>query len=44
MSQKIHMQDQVVNKVEDIMNHYKRNPVGSLMRLLKQFIKQTSVI
>ena len=44
MSQKIHMQDQVVNKVEDIMNHYKRTPVGSLMRLLKQFIKQTSVI
>jgi hypothetical protein len=44
MQQKIHMQDQVLNKVEDIMNHYKRKPIGGLMRLLKQFMKQTSVI
>ena len=28
MQRKIHMQDQVCNKVEDIMNHYKRNPIG----------------
>jgi hypothetical protein len=44
MKQKIHMHDQVFNKVEDIMNHYKRNPVDDLMRLLKQFMKQSSVI
>lgn len=25
MKQKVHMHDQVFNKVEDIMNHYKRN-------------------
>ena len=44
MSQKIIMHDQVFNKVEDIMNHYKRKPMEGLMRLLKQFMKQSSVI
>jgi hypothetical protein len=44
MQQRIHMQDQVFNKIEDIMNHYKRNPMAGLMRLLKQFMKQSSVI
>jgi hypothetical protein len=44
MKQKIHMHDQVFNKVEDIMNHYKRSPIDGLMRILKQFIKQSSVI
>ncbi|MFA5923929.1 MAG: hypothetical protein WC856_22000 [Methylococcaceae bacterium] len=44
MQQKIHMHDQVFNKVEDIMNHYKRKPIGGLVRLLKQFMKQSSVI
>jgi hypothetical protein len=44
MKQKIHMHDQVFNKVEDIMNHYKRNPIDGLIRILKQFIKQSSVI
>ena len=44
MQRKIHMHDQVFNKVEGIMNHYKRNPIGSLIRLLKQFMKQSSVI
>ncbi len=44
MQRKIHMHDQVFNKVEDIMNHYKRNPIGGLIRLLKQFMKQSSVI
>ncbi len=43
MPQKMHMHDQVSNKVEDIMNHYKRRPVGNLMRLFKQMTKQTSV-
>jgi len=44
MQQKIHMHDQVYNKVEDIMNHYKRKPIGDLVRLLKQFMKQSSVV
>jgi len=42
MKQKIHMHDQVPNKVEDIMNHYKKNPLGDLMRILKQLIRQSS--
>jgi hypothetical protein len=37
MQQKIHMHDQVFNKVEDIMNHYKRNPIGGFVRILKLF-------
>jgi hypothetical protein len=44
MQRKIHMHDQVFNKVEGIMNHYKRKPIGGLIRLLKQFRKQSSVI
>jgi hypothetical protein len=44
MQQRIHMHDQVFNKVEGIMNHYKRKPIEDLIRLLKQFMKQTSVI
>ena len=44
MKRKIHMHDQVFNKVEDIMNHYKRNPIDGLMRILKQFMKQSSMI
>ena len=44
MQQKIHMHDQIFNKVEGIMNHYKRKPIKGLIRLLKQLIKQTSVI
>ena len=38
MPQKIIMHDQVFNKVEGIMNHYKRKPMEGLMRLLKQFM------
>ncbi|MDD2661336.1 MAG: hypothetical protein PHY54_16925 [Methylococcales bacterium] len=44
MKQKIHMHDQVFNKVDDIMNHYKKNPIGDFIRILKQFIRQSSVI
>ena len=44
MQQKIHMHDQVFNKVEGFMNHYKRKPIEGLMRLLKQFMKQSPVI
>ena len=43
MPQKIHMHDQVFNKVDDIMNHYKRKPIGELMQLLKQLMKKSSV-
>ena len=44
MSQKIIMHDQVFNKVDDIMNHYKRKPIEELMQLLKQLMKKSSVI
>ncbi len=44
MKQKIHMHDQVFNKVEDIMNHYKRNPINGLIRMVKQLMKQASII
>ncbi len=40
MQQKIHMQDQVFNKIDDIMNHYKKKSGGRLIRLLKQFMKK----
>lgn len=44
MPQKIHMHDQAVNTIEDIMNHYKRKPLDGLMRLLRQFMKQPPMI
>ncbi len=44
MPQKIHMHDQVYNKVEDIMNHYKSNPIGDLVRLFKQLMGKSSAI
>jgi hypothetical protein len=44
MQQKIHMHDQVFNKVEGIMNHYKRRPIDGLMRFLKLFMKPSSVL
>jgi hypothetical protein len=40
MQQKIHMQDQVFNKIEDIMNHYKKKSGKRLIQLLKQLIKK----
>ena len=43
MASRIHMHDQVCNKVDEIMKHYKRKPVDQLMYLIKQFIKQASV-
>ena len=44
MQQKIHMHDQVFNKIDDIMNHYKRKPIGGFMELLKNLMKKTSII
>ena len=44
MIQKIHMHDQVFNKVDDIMRHYKRKPVEDLVQFLKHFIKHSLVI
>ena len=44
MIQKIHMHDQVFNKVDEIMRHYKRKPVEDLVQLLKHFIKHSLVI
>jgi hypothetical protein len=42
MHQKIHMQDQVFNKIEDIMNHYKKKSGGGIIRLFKQLMKKQS--
>jgi hypothetical protein len=40
MQRKTHMQDQVSNKVEDIMRHYqKRRTVDGLRRLLRRLRK-----
>ncbi|MCX7104184.1 MAG: hypothetical protein NTU70_02735 [Methylococcales bacterium] len=44
MQQRIHMHDQVFNKVDDIMKHYKKKPVENLVLLLKHFIKHSLVI
>ena len=44
MLQRTHMHDQVFNKIEDIMNHYKRKPVDNLTQIVKQFIKHSLVI
>ena len=44
MQQKIHMHDQVFNKVEGIMNHYNRTPIEGLIRILKQFMKKASAV
>ncbi len=44
MQRKIHMRDQVFNKVEGIMNHYKRKPLDGLMRRFRRFIKLPAVI
>jgi hypothetical protein len=35
MSQKIIMHDQVFNKVEDIMNHYKKKAYGGLNAVIE---------
>ena len=43
MQHKIHMHDQVRNKVEDIMNHYKRRPMSDFMRVVKQLVRQPDV-
>lgn len=44
MQRKIHMHDQVYNKVDGIMNHYKRKPMNGFMRKLKRLIRQTAII
>jgi len=44
MYPKIHMQDQVFNKVDEIMKHYKRTPVEQLLYFIKHFIKHASVV
>ena len=44
MLQRTHMHDQVFNKIEDIMNHYKRKPVDNIIQIVKQFIKHSLVI
>jgi hypothetical protein len=43
MQHRIHMHDQVNNKVNDIMKHYKKTPVEQIVSVIKHFIRQTSV-
>lgn len=38
MQHKIHMHDQVFNKVDDIMKHYKRKPAAQFLQQIKQFM------
>ena len=40
MTQRIHMHDQVNNKVDDIMSHYKNHPINDFVQLIKHFIKR----
>ncbi len=42
MQHKIHMHDQVSNKVNEIMRHYKRKPVEQIVYVLKNMIKHPS--
>lgn len=40
MPRKVHMHDQVYNKIDGIMNHYKKKPMKGFMHTLKRLIKQ----
>ena len=44
MPQKLHMQDQVVNKVEAIMSHYKTNQIIEVIDLIKRMLKKIASI
>jgi hypothetical protein len=44
MPQRLHMHDQVVNKVEDIMKHYKTSQINDVLVLIKRFIKKIASI
>ncbi len=44
MPHKLHMQDQVVNKVEAIMNHYKTNQIIEVIDLIKRLLKKIASI
>jgi len=44
MPQRLHMQDQVVNKVEEIMGHYKTSQINDVLVLIKRFIKKIASI
>jgi hypothetical protein len=44
MPQRLHMQDQVVNKVEEIMSHYKTSQINEVLVLIKRFIKKIASI
>jgi hypothetical protein len=44
MQRKIHMRDQVSNKIDGIMNHYKPKPIKGFMFQLKKLVKQAAVL
>ncbi|MBT9097383.1 hypothetical protein [Methylovulum psychrotolerans] len=43
MPRKIHMHDQVYNKIDGIMNHYKKRPMQGFMRRLIKLIRRPSM-
>jgi hypothetical protein len=43
MVHRIHMHDQVCNRVDEIMKHYKRKPMDQLLYFIRQLIKPASV-
>ena len=44
MAQKLHMRDQVINKVDGIMGHYKSSQLIDVMGLIKKLIKKITSI
>ncbi|MCX7084012.1 MAG: hypothetical protein NTY69_00585 [Methylococcales bacterium] len=44
MPHKVHMRDQVVNKVNDIMNAYKKKPCEQLRNFIRHFFQHTAPI
>ncbi len=44
MQHKIHMHDQVNNKVNEIMKHYKKRPVEQIVYVLKNIMRYPSTI
>ncbi len=44
MQHKIHMHDQVNNKVNEIMRHYKKTPVEQIVQVLKNIIRYPAIM
>jgi len=44
MTQRFDKHDQVINNVEDIMSHYRSNPINDLVQLVRYFIRRQHFI